>query len=132
LIFIHFSSLIFVRNWKKKNMIEKYSFGSMTVLDTTYTKDLKIIQGRVVGDWWRKEGHRLTADDIADILGAKPSVIVVGTGAYGAMQVAKSLRAELAELSIELIAEPSPRAVETFNRLVAEGVAVAAGFHLTC
>jgi len=41
-------------------MIDQYSTGShMMVKGTKYRKDLKIIQGEVVGNWWRQEGHRL-------------------------------------------------------------------------
>ncbi|MGB9440927.1 MAG: hypothetical protein WCB15_23500, partial [Desulfobacterales bacterium] len=38
-------------------MIEKYSFGKIVVNGVTYTNDIKIVQGRVVSDWWRKKGH---------------------------------------------------------------------------
>jgi hypothetical protein len=38
-------------------MIEKYSFGKIVVNGVTYTNDIKIVQGRVVSEWWRKKGH---------------------------------------------------------------------------
>jgi hypothetical protein len=69
-------------------MIEQYTTGShMTVEGTKYYQDLKIIQGDVKDNWWRKEGHRLAAADISDILSAKPDVLVIGTGYAGNMRV---------------------------------------------
>ncbi len=113
-------------------MIESYSFGSMTVAGLRCDKDLKIIRGGVVSGWWRKEGHLLQETDLEDLLSAAPQVLVVGTGAYGAMRVDGGLRALLEERRIELIAEPTARAVEAFNRLVSEGRDAAGAFHLTC
>jgi hypothetical protein len=42
-------------------MIEKYSFGKIVVNGVTYTSDIKIVQGRVVSDWWRKKGYSVGA-----------------------------------------------------------------------
>jgi len=42
-------------------MIEKYSFGRMTIDGKEYTKDLMILSGRVRADWWRKKGHPIVA-----------------------------------------------------------------------
>lgn len=113
-------------------MIESYGFGHMTIGGRRYQQDLKIVEGRVKAGWWRKEGHRVDADDLRDVLEARPATLVVGTGANGLMRVAEGLRRELEERGIELVAEPSARAAETFNRLVAEDRRVAAAFHLTC
>ena len=51
-------------------MIERHSFGSMTILGKRYTSDLKIINGQVHSDWWRKRGHSIAVDEITDILNA--------------------------------------------------------------
>jgi len=110
----------------------RYSFGKMEIEGRTYTHDLKIIAGRVISDWWRADGHRLVAGDIEDILAARPDVLVVGRGAYGALQVERTLAAELVRRGVELIAEPSAKAVELFNKLDAAGRNVAGAFHLTC
>ena len=67
-------------------MIENYTAGGcMTIDGSRYCRDLKIIQGKVFGDWWRREGHRLDRDDIQDVIRAKPKVLVVGTGYAGQM-----------------------------------------------
>ena len=113
-------------------MIESYAFGRMTIDGVQHQRDLKIVGGRVAAGWWRKEGHRVDVDDVRDILEARPEVLVVGTGAHGLMRVTGGLREALAEQGIELVAEPSDRAAETFNRLLGQGRRAAAAFHLTC
>lgn len=113
-------------------MIEEYGFGKITVKGESYTNDIKIIDGKVIPEWRRREGHRLTLDDIGDILEKTPDILVVGMGYYGNMTSTESFRKALKDRGIELIEENSGKAVETFNRLHEAGKNVAAGFHLTC
>lgn len=118
---------------KERKMIDQYSTGSyMTVQGTKYYKDLKIIHGRVKDNWWRKEGHRLDAEDIEDIISAKPNVLVVGTGYAGNMRVPITLRTLIEDRNIQLITEKTAEATKTFNRLSNRGKDVAGAFHLTC
>lgn len=113
-------------------MIDSYQFGSMTIEGKKYQNDLKIIDGQVVSNWWRKEGHSVEEADVDDILSAKPDTFVVGMGDPGRMQVTGSLRSALADAGISLIEEPTASALQTFNRLKKQGKDVAAAFHLTC
>ena len=111
--------------------IEAYDFGSITIDGRTYTRDVKIIRGKVIPGWWRKEGHNLLPEDIEDILEAKPDVLVVGTGHTGLMAVSQAAEERLAELGTQLIAKPTRQAVGEFNRLEATGDTAFAA-HLTC
>ena len=114
-------------------MIEQYTTGShMTVQGTKYYQDLKIIQGDVKENWWRKEGHCLYAADINDILSAKPDVLVIGTGYAGNMRVPVFLRTAIEGHNIKVIVEKTSESTKTFNRLFAQGKDVAGAFHLTC
>lgn len=113
-------------------MIDQYSFGTITIQNKTYTSDLKIINGHVPPDWWRKSGHSVGIDDIQDILNAEPDVIVIGSGSSGLMKIGEQLRERCKFDGIEIIAEPTSKAIETFNQMVADGGNVAGGFHLTC
>jgi len=76
----------------RKNMIENYSFGSMTISEKQYTSDLKIINGQVYPDWRRKTGHSITVDEVADILSAKPDYLIIGSGKFGLMKVSHELK----------------------------------------
>ena len=113
-------------------MIEQYSFGSITIQGKQYSSDLKIINGQVYPDWWRKTGHSVDVDDVVDILSAKPDYLVIGSGSSGLMKVSDRLKRELVDRGIEIIVEPTSEAVGTFNRIYKDGKKVAAGFHLTC
>ncbi len=116
-----------------KIIIETYAVGRhMIVSGKKYTHDLKIIGNSVKGDWWRREGHRLAAEDISDILATLPELLVVGTGYAGGMHIPAVLQKLLKTKRIRLVYEPTTEAVQTFNRLRAEGKNVAGAFHLTC
>jgi hypothetical protein len=113
-------------------LIENYSFGTIVVAGKTYTSDIKIMSGTVVPGWWRKSGHSVCIDDVVDLLAIKPKVLIIGQGKPGLMRVDEALRSRLHDLDLELIEEPTAKAVEVFNQLLAQGKNIAAGFHLTC
>jgi hypothetical protein len=111
--------------------IEDYDWGEIKIAGRTYTKDVKIVRGVVVPNWWRKEGHNLLPEDLKDVFEAKPKVLVVGTGHDGLMRISQAVRQALADSGIELVAEPTRKAVEEYNRLSGtQDTAFAA--HLTC
>lgn len=112
-------------------MIEFYSFGEITIDGEKYTNDVIILPDRIRNNWWRKEGHSLHPEDIAEVVEAEPEVLVVGTGAYGGMKVPSETQEHLKSNGIELIAEKSESACETYNEL-ADSRKVAAALHLTC
>jgi hypothetical protein len=113
-------------------IIESYSFGTIIIAGVKYSKDVIIFpDDHIHHPWWRAQGHRLAINDLDDLLLAKPEVIVAGTGAMGLMRPTAELTDFLAQHDIELIAQPSSEAVETFNRL--SGNRKLGGcFHLTC
>lgn len=114
-------------------MIDKYESGRwIQIKGEIFHHDVKIIGNAVVGNWWRKEGHRLDASDIEDILDFRPEVLVIGTGYAGQMKVPSNTRTVLAGSGIRLEADETSRAVLTFNRLREAGCRVAGAFHLTC
>jgi len=112
-------------------MIDQYRFGCMTIEGQAHTRDLKIIGGTVVPDWWRAMGHRLAVNDLADVFAAAPATIIIGTGASGLMVVDTEVTERCRRLGIEMIVQDTAAAVRTFNGM--EDLAtVAAAFHLTC
>jgi hypothetical protein len=113
-------------------MIEHYSFGSMTISGKRYSSDLKIINGQVYPDWWRKTGHSVDVDEVTDIIKAKPDYLIIGSGKSGLMKVSNSLRQRLEDIGVEVIVEHTSEALGTFNRMYADGKNIAGGFHLSC
>ncbi len=113
--------------------IDEYASGMYMKVDgEVHRNDLKIIDGRVKGDWWRKEGHRLDTADIEDVLSAKPDALVIGTGYAGNMRVPEDTREALSARHIRTVAQNTRDAVETFNQMKEQGENVAGAFHLTC
>jgi len=112
-------------------MIEFYDFGQITIDGRRYTTDVLIFPDRVDYGWWRREGHRLSVDDLKDVLQAKPEVLVVGTGYHGYMKVPNEVREYLASKNIELIVQSTREAYKTYNRLASTKRVVAA-FHIAC
>ncbi|MDI6805732.1 MAG: Mth938-like domain-containing protein [Candidatus Bathyarchaeia archaeon] len=115
-------------------MIEFYDFGVMVINGKRYTSDLIVYQEKVFDGWWRREGHRLYVEDLSKVLSfePKPQVLVVGTGFSGLLKVSKEVEETLKSHEIELVAQPTKEAVQTFNKLLTSGERVAGAFHLTC
>ncbi len=58
--------------------------------------------------------------------------MVVGQGAFGRMKVNKEVDEALEERGIEVIAERTGEAIDTFNKLIEDDEKVVAALHLTC
>jgi len=114
--------------WK---MIEGYEFGRIVIDGKTYTSDVIIYPDRVDGSWWRREGHELCISDLAKILPENPQALVIGTGNAGIMRVLEETKSLCASKGIELIAEPTSKACNTYNQLLSQKKTIAA-LHLTC
>ena len=112
--------------------IDSYSFGSMTVDGRAYNSDLIIFPDKVKSNWWRKGGHSLAIDDLGEIIGYKPDLLIVGKGAAGAMEIPASTREFLKEQHTELIDKNTDEATRLFNEEVKKEKIVIGAFHLTC
>lgn len=114
------------------SLIDKYSFGSMVIRGTAYKSDLKLLGDKVLPDWWRKEGHKLSQEDIQDVLEYGPEEFIIGTGFFGMMKVNDELKRFIENKGIKVIVERTGKAVSTFNEAYGKGRRVAGAFHLTC
>lgn len=112
--------------------IDSYSFGVMKVEGTEYRTDLIIFPDRIRANWWRRQGHRLAVEDLDDVLGFKPEVLVIGKGASGLMEIPASTKKVLQEEGIEVIAKNTSQAWGRFNEQIEKGRKVVGAFHLTC
>jgi len=112
--------------------IDSYQFGEIVIDGVSYTSDCIIIGGIVQANWWRKEGHSLSIEDLQTVITAKPSILVVGCGASGFMKVPQETRQILQKHNINLEALDTHKAVQRFNELSRSGANVAAALHLTC
>ena len=114
-----------------KPEIEGYRFGRIVVDGETYTNDLIILPGEILSGWWRKEGHSLHPEDLDAVFEAGPELLIVGQGANGRMQVPDETKQAIRERGIELIAQQTETACDTYNEMRDQRL-VAAALHLTC
>jgi hypothetical protein len=112
--------------------VDSYQFGKVIIDGRNYTSDCIILGNTVQADWWRKQGHLLSVEDIETIIAAKPAVLVVGCGASEMMKVSEQTRQTLQKHNIRLEALDTHGAIQKFNELLVAGVNVAAALHLTC
>ena len=112
-------------------MIDSYQFGRIVIDGQTYTSDVIIYPHRVKDEWWRREGHRLSADDLGEVLDCQPEVMVVGTGDPGIMRVLPETEKLIESRGIKLVIQPTREACQTFNRLSSSQKVIAL-LHLTC
>ena len=112
--------------------IDSHQFGKIVIDGTSYSSDVIILGDWVQSNWWRKQGHLLSSEDVQPVIEAKPSILVVGCGASGLMKVAEQTQQVLEEHGIQLEAIDTHKAVERFNELSQTGASVAAALHLTC
>lgn len=111
-------------------MIGDYRFGHVVVDGRQETRDLIVLPTRVVRDWWRREGHALTLEDIEDVLDDLPDRLIVGMGASSQMRPDPAMLEHLQERGVEVECLPTDRAVIRFGEL--DPARTAAALHLTC
>jgi hypothetical protein len=110
--------------------IAGYRFGRVTVDGREVTRDVIILPGRVVENWWRREGHELAWVDLEDVADELPSRLVVGTGADQRMRPDPEVLDRLKERGVEEECLQTDRAVMRFAKL--DPANTAAALHLTC
>jgi hypothetical protein len=123
-------------------LIESYEFGAMVINGKRYTSDVIVLPERVIDGWWRKEGHKVHVEDLEGILKQepKPEVLVLGTGYYGLVKILPEVQNTLESHGIELVAQPTKEAWQTFNKLLQKNAlthkskekVIVGAFHLTC
>ena len=114
-------------------MIDSYRFGRMCINGTWYDQDVVVAQNVLISPWWRKEGHRLLAEDLCDALESSAwTHLVIGTGAFGRMRLDRGFENTVREKGITLKAERTEKAVGLFNTWMSDGFKVIGAFHLTC
>lgn len=111
--------------------IDKYSFGEISIDGKKYKSDLIIFEKQVKENWLRKEGHKLSQEDLTEIINHNPELIIIGTGYSGTMKVPQETIDFLKSRNINIIYKPTSEAIKIFNSSKNKKNIIAA-FHLTC
>ena len=93
-------------------------------------RDVIVLPHRVVGNWWRENGHSLVMADLQDVVDELPARLIVGCGADGRLQPDPSTVESLRARGIDVEALPTGEAVVRFN--ASDPQHTAAALHLTC
>lgn len=112
-------------------MIENYVFGKFIIAGKEYESNLKIINDKVIV-YKHLENHNLLLSDIIDLINAKPSYLIIGTGAYGVIKVKQEIIDFIQKQKIRLIIAKTDEACKKINQLLKENKKVAAFLHNTC
>jgi hypothetical protein len=110
--------------------IEGYRFGRLVVDGQEESRDLIVLPGRVVRNWWRRDGHALVLEDLEEVLDELPDRLIVGTGATGQLRPDPSALRELRGRGVEVVVATTDEAVRLFGD--ADPARTAAALHLTC
>ena len=107
-----------------------YSFGRVVVDGSEHTRDLIVLPDRVVADWWRRDGHSLALEDLAEVEDDLPPRLILGCGAHGRLEPPAAVLEVLRSRGIEVEALPTADAVRRYGE--SDPRTTAAALHLTC
>ncbi len=110
--------------------LRDYSFGSLTVDGEQHTKDLIVLPGRVVPNWWRREGHSLAMEDFDEVIDELPDRLILGCGHDGRLKPPEAVLDELRARGVEVETLRTGEAVRRYGELDPDRTAAA--LHLTC
>jgi hypothetical protein len=110
--------------------IDAYEFGRIVVNGQQERRDLIIVPGRVVRNWWRRQGHALVLEDLHDVLDELPERLVIGTGAFGQLRPDPAALDSLRARGVQVEVLPTAQAVQRYGEL--DPARTAAALHLTC
>jgi hypothetical protein len=121
---------VFSQQNKGMERIHEYRFGHVVIDGEAHSRDVIVLPSRVVGNWWRKEGHSLVLDDLHDVIDELPGRLIVGCGASSQMRPDPKTLQTLRDRGIEVEVLSTSEAVRRFAECDPEQAAAA--LHLTC
>ncbi len=110
--------------------ITHYSFGTITVDDTTYEHDIAISTDSTVNNWRPQVNHSIQLVDIKHLITASTKALIIGIGSHKGCWVADEISEYTDSKKIHLHILDTYEAVKLFNRISKDGLA--ACFHVNC
>jgi hypothetical protein len=118
-------------------MINSTQFGEIIIDDKKYHQVLIVGDSVEERDYKKLEelfgtSHEIGDWEIKKLISNDPEIIIIGTGQTGAMEVDDEIVRKFKEVSIEIIVDITPKAIEIYNDQVKLGKKVNALIHTTC
>ena len=114
-------------------LVSSYEFGRIVVDSRRFNSDIILSNDGILNaSWWRKEGHRVTKDDVREILEYSPEVVIFGTGYHGIVKVDREVEDLFKSKGVKVEKLKSAEAVKRFNELAKQDRRVVLAIHLTC
>ena len=110
--------------------LSNYSFGRVVVDGRLETYDLIVLPDRVVRNWWRRDGHSLALEDLAEVEDELPEKLILGIGAHGRLRPPQAVLDELERRGVDVEVLHTDQAVRRYGEL--DERRTAAALHLTC
>lgn len=112
--------------------INSTQFGYVTIDEKTYSSDIFVYWNGKIEDAKTDVRHLLTLKQAKKILEKEPEIFLIGSGQDGYFGVSDEVMHACQNKKIQLIAMPTPEAVEKFNELIEKRKKVVAFIHVTC
>lgn len=116
--------------------IDGTEFGSITIDGETYPHDVLIrLSGEVrkrkkkLSKKYYGTSHIVSLEEAEFVYEKGSDLLIVGTGQNGNLRLSPEAAAFFADKGCKVLAEPTPRAIVTFNRTKGDKAAL---FHVTC
>lgn len=110
--------------------VDDYAFGRIVVDGHEEREDVILLPERTVSHWWRRHGHELVIEDLAEVLPELPERLLIGTGMEGRMHADPGALEQLTARGVAVEVLPTPQAVRRYREL--DPTRTAAALHLTC
>ena len=110
--------------------IDHYEFGVIEIDGRVFTSDVVICPEGVDDSLWRLDTHTLSKETVEPLLRLQPGVLVLGTGADGAVFVPPDTVEFMSRLCPEVHVERTGRACRLYNELARGDRRVVAALHL--
>jgi hypothetical protein len=116
---------------KDQPTIETIRFGKIVIDGHAYTRDVIVLPDRVLPNWWRKDGHTLSYEDLQQAVTDDLDLLIIGTGIFNRMKVPDEVQKKVEGEGIEMCVLTTREACNLYNQS-REEKRVSAAVHITC
>lgn len=116
--------------------IESTEFGSITIDGKRYEFDVVVrMSGEItkrkkkLSKKYYRTSHMISKDEAKFVYEKGCEQLILGTGQYGNVKLSKEATEYLDKKHCEVIAQPTPEAVDSFNKSEKDRIGL---FHVTC